>query len=144
MNGLARGPGGGLPSDGPATIRQQAGLTSRAAQARTPAGRRANRGISAERAIDLCRAEVRTRAERDYNLRNIDITAAAVDAAAGRSDWVTGNFRDRTGYFPRAGGYRFNCPMDYNSGRVRTIEILRADGTVLQPGSTSGTSTPHS
>ena len=32
--------------------------------------------------------------------------------------------------------------MDYNSGRVHTIEILRADGTVLQPGSTSGTSTP--
>jgi hypothetical protein len=52
-------------------------LTSRAAQARTPAGRRANRGISAERAIDLCRAEVRTRAKRDYNLRNIDIDLMA-------------------------------------------------------------------
>ena len=52
-------------------------------------GRRSNRAISAERAIDLCRTEVRTRAERDYNIRNIDITAAAVDATAGRSDWIT-------------------------------------------------------
>ena len=49
-------------------------------------GRRSNRAISAERAIDLCRTEVRTRAEHDYNIRNINITAAAVDATAGRSD----------------------------------------------------------
>ena len=97
-------------------------------------GRRSNRAISAERAIDLCRTEVRTRAERDYNIRNIDITAAAVDATAGRSDWITGNFSDRTGNFRRAGGYRFNCAVDYNSGQVRNIEILRADGTALQPG----------
>jgi hypothetical protein len=102
-------------------------------------GRRMARTISAERAIDLCRAEVRTRAERDYNLRGIDITAAAVDTNPGRSDWVTGSFTDRSGYFRRAGGYRFNCEVDYNSGQVRTVEILRADGTVLQPGSTSGT-----
>ena len=103
-------------------------------------GRRSNRAISAERAIDLCRTEVRTRAERDYNIRNIDITAAAVDGTAGRSDWITGNFSDRTGNFRRAGGYRFNCAVDYNSGQVRNIEILRADGTALQPGSTPGAS----
>jgi hypothetical protein len=102
--------------------------------------RRANRALSSERAIDLCRAEVRTRADRDYNLRSIDITAAAVDNAAGRGDWVTGTFSDRTGYMRRTAGYRFNCAVDYNSGQVRTIEIMRADGTVLQPGSsTSGT-----
>lgn len=105
-------------------------------------GRRSNRGISAERAIDLCRTEVRTRAERDYNLRNIDITAAAVDTNAGRGDWVTGSFSDRTGYFRRTGGYRFNCAVDYNSGQVRTVEILRADGSVVQPRS-SGSGAPY-
>jgi hypothetical protein len=103
-------------------------------------GRRSNRAISAEGAIDTCRAEVRTRAERDYNLRNIDITAAAVDTTAGRSDWVTGNFTVRVGNFRRAEGYRFNCAMDYNSGVVRTIEILRSEGTVLQPGPRPDTS----
>jgi len=66
--------------------------------------------------------------------------AAAVDTTSGRSDWVTGHFSDRTGNFRRAGGYRFNCAMDYNSGQVNTIEILRADGTALQSGSTFGTS----
>jgi hypothetical protein len=105
-------------------------------------GRRASRGISAEHAIDLCRTEIRTRAERDYNLRNIDITAAAVDTSAGRSDWVTGTFSDRTGYFRRTGAYRFNCGMDYNAGQVRTVEILRPDGSVVQPGP-SGSATPY-
>ncbi len=101
-------------------------------------GRRSARSISADRAIDLCRTELRTRAERDYNLRNIDITAAAVDSNAGRRDWVTGGFGDRSGN-RRTGGYRFNCEVDYDSGQVRTIEIVRADGSVVQPGSsTSG------
>ena len=137
------GASGGTPTEG-----FQTGVNNPSTRGNNPTGttggyfpgRRSSRAISAERAIDLCRTEVRTRAERDYNLRNIDITAAAVDTTAGRGDWVTGNFSDRTGNFRRAGGYRFNCAMDYNSGQVRTIEILRADGTALQPGSTSGTS----
>jgi hypothetical protein len=69
-----------------------------------------------------------------------DITAAAVDPNAGRSDWITGAFSDRRGNLRRTGGYRFNCAVDYNSGQVRTVEILRADGTLVQPGATSGTS----
>ena len=107
-----------------------------------PRGRRSTRNISSERAIDLCRAEVRTRAERDYNLRNVDITAAAVDTNGGRRDWVTGTFSDRGGYLRRAGGYRFNCAVDYNAGQVRTVEILRSDGSAVQPASPSGTYTP--
>ena len=53
--------------------------------------------FSTERAIDLCRNEVRTRGERDYGLRNIDITAAGVDTNSGRRDWVVGTFNDRSG-----------------------------------------------
>jgi hypothetical protein len=105
-------------------------------------GRRSARAITAERAIDLCRNELRRRAERDYNLRDIDITAAGVDTNAGRGDWVTGAFNDRAAYSRRAGGYRFNCAMDYNSGQVRNVEILRADGSVVQPGS-SASGTPY-
>jgi hypothetical protein len=104
--------------------------------------RRAIRNISSERAIDLCRSELRTRAERDYSLRNIDITAAAVDTNAGRRDWVTGTFRGGSGSARRSGGYRFNCAVDYNAGQVTTVEILRADGSVVQPGFTSGVYTP--
>jgi len=106
-------------------------------------GRNWNRNLSAERAIDLCRTEVRTRAERDYGLRNIDITAAAVDSNQGRRDWITGAFTERGGGFRRGGGYRFNCAVDYNSGQVRTLEILRADGSMVQPGAASNTYAPN-
>ena len=105
-------------------------------------GRRSAPAMSAESAIDLCRTELRARAQRDYNLRNIDITAAAVDTNSGRNDRVTGNFTDRSGYFRRGSGYRFNCEVDYNSGTVRTIDILRADGSVLQPGSSTSAASP--
>jgi hypothetical protein len=102
-------------------------------------GRGGDRGWSAEQAIDLCRTELRTRAERDYDLRNIDITAAAVDANQGRRDWITGAFTDRGSNNRRGSGYRFNCAVDYNSGQVRKIEIQRIDGSTLQPRAASGT-----
>jgi hypothetical protein len=93
-----------------------------------------NRGISAERAIDLCRNEVRAHSDRDYGFRDIDITAAAVDTNPGRREWVVGTFSDRAGNFRRGAGYRFNCAVDFNSGQVRAVEILRADGSPIPPG----------
>jgi hypothetical protein len=91
-----------------------------------------NRNITSERAIDLCRNEVRARAE-SYNLRNIDITSAGVDNS-GRGDRVTGEFRERDNR-SRSGGYRFNCSLDAKTGQVRNVEILRADGSAVQSGS---------
>ena len=126
-------PTGGFPTGGsyPAMQNSGAGITGLYGP-----GRAGNRGMSAERAIDLCRTEVRARGERDYGLRNIDITAAAVDTNQGRRDWVSGTFSDR-GNFRRSVGYRFNCAVDYNSGQVRSIEILRPDGSTVQPGGTN-------
>ena len=100
--------------------------------------RGATRTISAERALDLCRAEVHTRGERDYGLRNIDISAVGVDTSQGRRNWVTGTFTDSSGAVLRGGGYRFNCSVDYSSGQVGAVEILRADGSTFQPGNASG------
>jgi hypothetical protein len=129
-------PAGGFPAGGspPASLGRS---NSTARDGANFPGRRSNRAISGERAIDLCRTELRARAERDYNLRNIDITAAAVDSNPGRAEWVTGAFSDRANTFRRGAGYRFNCSVDYNVGQVRSIEILRADGSVVQPGSAS-------
>jgi hypothetical protein len=96
-------------------------------------GRGGTGNVSTERAIDLCRNEVRTKGERDYGLRNIDITAAGVDTNSGRRDWVVGTFSDRSGSRRRGNNtYRFNCSVDYNSGQIRTVEILRADGSSVQ------------
>ena len=100
--------------------------------------RGATRTISAERALDLCRAEVHTRGERDYGLRNLDITAVGVDTSQGRRNWITGTFTDSSGTLLRGSGYRFNCSVDYSSGQVGAVEILRADGSTVQPGTTSG------
>jgi hypothetical protein len=99
-------------------------------------GRGGNGNFSTERAIDLCRNEVRTKGERDYGLRNIDITAAGVDTNSGRRDWVVGTFNDRSGSRRRDNTYRFNCSVDYNSGQIRNVEILRADGSPVQGVST--------
>jgi hypothetical protein len=95
-------------------------------------GRRSAASFSTERAIDLCRNEVRTRGERDYGLRNIDITAAGADTNTGRRDLIAGTFNDRSGSRRRDSAYRFNCSVDYNSGQVRSVEILRADGSPVQ------------
>jgi hypothetical protein len=97
--------------------------------------------MSAENAIDLCRTEVRARGERDYGLRNIDITSAAVDTGQGRRNWVTGAFRSRGGNAAyRGSGYRFNCEIDYASNQVRNVEFLRTDGSTIQPTGQSGIS----
>ena len=100
--------------------------------------RGANRAISAERALDLCRAEVHARGERDYGLRNIDISAVGVDTGQGRRNWITGTFTDGTGAVLRGSGYRFNCSVDYSTGQVGAVEILRADGSTVRPSNASG------
>ncbi|MFB3777558.1 MAG: hypothetical protein ACE141_08095 [Bryobacteraceae bacterium] len=102
------------------------------------------RAISSERALDLCRAEVHARGERDYGLANIDITAVGVDTNQGRRNWVTGTFTEGSGGFQRSSGYRFNCSVDYNSGQVTAVNFLRADGSALQPRTASGTYSPGS
>ncbi|HSW50913.1 MAG TPA: hypothetical protein VLH09_12095, partial [Bryobacteraceae bacterium] len=91
------------------------------------------RRIANERALDLCRAEVHSRGVRDYGFANIDITSVGVDTSQGRRNWVTGTFTEG------GGGYRFNCSVDYGSGQVGTVEILRPNGSALQPRTSSGT-----
>jgi hypothetical protein len=134
-------PTGGFSSSGWGTPAENA-ITPSA----TSSGPQPNRGwgagrgnrMSAERAIDLCRAEVRTRGERDYGLRAMEITSAAVDTAQGRRDWITGTFTDRSGNSRRGGGYRYGCEVDYVAGQVRSVELRRADGSVMQPTNASG------
>jgi hypothetical protein len=108
-------------------------MTGRSGRGSYRTGRADTRMSSTENAIDLCRTEVRTRAERDYDLRNIDITSAGIDTNAGRRDTITGTFNSRGGSVRRGSGYRFSCVIDYASGQVRTVDIQRSDGTPVQP-----------
>lgn len=138
------GASGGSPTDGFASgWGTPAGATNTTGAATTGVGRR-QRGwgnqVNVEQAMELCKTELRARGERDYGLRNLTITATAMDTAPGRREWVTGAFTDRAGY-RRGGSYKFNCRVDPASSQVSALEILRADGTVLQPGATTGTAT---
>jgi len=137
-----QGASGGAPSGGFQSGSIQSGGVRSIGGTGSGRYRRTRRAISTENAIDLCRTEVRARAERDYSLRNIDITAIGVDTASGRGDWVTGTFGQRSGYLRRTSGYRFNCAVDYATGQVRTVEIVRQDGTPLQSGSAGTGSSP--
>jgi hypothetical protein len=134
------GASGGYATNGFGAGPYRAGSTAGAAGAGgvLSSRRGAARRISAEQALDLCRTEVHTRGERDYGLRNIDITAVGVDTSQGRVNWVTGTFTVGGAVFARGGGYRFNCQVDYSAGQVGTVEILRPDGSTVQPGAASG------
>ncbi len=85
--------------------------------------------VSTESAIDLCRTELRARAESDYGLRSVEIVSVAADSGPARRDWITGTLTER--YTRRT--YRFACQVDYSAGQVRGIEITGADGRALQP-----------
>ena len=86
-----------------------------------------NQGYAPQRALDACRSEVQARASRDYGMRNIEITNMGADNSQGRRDWVTGTFDDRRGGGRNA--FRFNCSVDFDSGRVRSVEITPAGGS---------------
>ena len=95
-----------------------------------------NRPYAPQQAIDSCRAEVQARAARDFGLRNIDITSAGADTNSGRRDWIAGTFESRHG-----GGresYHFGCSVDFNSGRVRSVDIAPVGGSMPPANSAQG------
>jgi hypothetical protein len=133
-------PTGGFSTAAPGTYGTPAGSTAGDRRGPSGQGRVRSASLTPERAVDLCRTELQTRGERDYNLRNINITAAGVDSGQGRRDWVTGTFTAGSGGFRRGSTYRFNCQLDYSAGQIRTLEVVRPDGGVMTPSSPSGVS----
>ena len=83
--------------------------------------RRDNRAV--ERAINVCRDAVRERADRQYGYRNIEFGRIALDNNPGRNDWVIGRFTYRRGL--SRDEFEFSCSVDFDSGRVRNVEMRR-------------------
>ncbi len=134
------GASGEVPSGGFPSTASWPNSSASGNRTRSSSGGSWNRNMSTESAIDLCRTEVRARGERDYGFVNLDITSAAADTSQGRRNWITGTFSEGSSTARRPAGYRFSCEVDYNSRQVRTVEILRADGSAVQAGMSSGAS----
>lgn len=74
-------------------------------------------------AIRICEDAVRDRIRRDYGYRDIEVRETRADNNRGRNDWIVG--------IAVAGGrvnredFRFECSVDFGSGRVRSVNVDR-------------------
>lgn len=83
--------------------------------------RRYNQGFGVQEAIRVCQDSAAAQASRRFRSRDIRFYRTVIDDGPGRQDWVTGTFdinRNR-----RDERYRFACSVDFNTGRVRTVDI---------------------
>ena len=72
-------------------------------------------------AVRICTDAVRERIARDYRYANAEIQNARADNRPGRNDWVIGDATGRRGYNTEQ--FIFSCQVDFNSGRVRTVDV---------------------
>lgn len=74
-------------------------------------------------ALRGCREAVTDRLSRDgYDYITID--RMVPDDNPGRNDWITGRARGDRGHGPRR--FVFSCSVDFDSGRVRSVDIRRS------------------
>ena len=74
-------------------------------------------------AIDACRDAVGERIAAEYRYDDVDIRNARADNGPGRNDYIIGEATGRRG---RAiADFSFVCRVDFNSGRVRTVDVRR-------------------
>ena len=72
-------------------------------------------------ALNLCSDAVRERIGRDYRYNNVEIQNGRADERPNRGDWIIGDARGRNGYSVEL--FIFSCQVDYNSGRVRAVDV---------------------
>lgn len=93
---------------------------------RGPDGDRGYRRMPVDAAIRVCQDAVRAQANERLRGAPIDFRRTAIDDQPGRQDWVVGTFEVRRGD-GRPDVFRFNCSVDFGSGRVRSADFQRAD-----------------
>jgi len=74
----------------------------------------------AARGAAMCQDAVRTRARREYGVRNPAFTAANVDDLRGNRDRVIGGFQGNRGEY-----YEYACTVNPVNGNIRNVEIRR-------------------
>jgi hypothetical protein len=85
---------------------------------------RSGGGYPSSQAINACQDAVRDRANRDYGYRDVTFRNVNADNNAGRRDSIIGTFEGRRG--SNRDEFDFTCSVDFNSGRVQSVDINRA------------------
>ncbi|MEQ1886142.1 MAG: hypothetical protein ABL967_13845 [Bryobacteraceae bacterium] len=84
-------------------------------------GRGINRRMTTEEAIQICEDAVIDQALDRLRVSAVVLRRTAIDDNPGRRDWVIGNFETRRGR--DRDFYRFQCSVDFDSGRVRSADF---------------------
>lgn len=85
--------------------------------------REPGRRFSVDEAVGVCRDAVRAQAADRFGARDIRFERINLDDNPGRHDWVIGSFEAARGRFDRSDWFRFACSVDFDSGRVRSVQV---------------------
>jgi hypothetical protein len=88
-------------------------------------GRGPNRRWTVEEAVRGCQDAVQDQAAARFG-RNFEFLKTTIDDQPGRNDWVVGTMAVRRGP-DRRELYRFSCSVNFDTGRVRSADIDRAE-----------------
>jgi hypothetical protein len=83
--------------------------------------RRYGHGFSVDDAVRVCQQAVWDQASRRFRTNDIHFHRTKADDGPGRQDWVSGTLDLHRG--PVEERYRFSCSMDFNDGRLRTVQL---------------------
>jgi hypothetical protein len=83
--------------------------------------RRYGHGYSVDEAVRVCQNAAADEATRRFRSNDIHFHRTYADDRPGRQDWVTGSLDVHRG--PREESYGFSCSMDFNAGRLRSVQL---------------------
>ncbi len=84
---------------------------------------RAPTAFTVDRAMDICREEVRRQVQDRYRYDRVDFRRVRADDQPGRNDYIIGEVM---GYRRRdIEEFNFVCRVDFSSGRVRDVDVRR-------------------
>ena len=79
-------------------------------------------------AVRTCQQAVRERAERQFRPHSIQFLDTRMDDNPGRNDWVVGRLDVLHGPGQPEERLSFSCSVNFNNGRVRSVNLERASG----------------
>jgi hypothetical protein len=79
-------------------------------------------------AVRTCQEEVRQKAARQFRAHSVDFLDTRMDDNPGRHDYVIGRIDVLHGPGAPEERLQFSCAVNFNNGRVRSVELERARG----------------